>query len=525
MTDQTATTNLVPVLYRMLEQGIIEAHQVQMALYEHRLKNTCPLGYLMRMKVLCDESWLQFASNQWGIALFERPEITVHITSLQIIGAHKVKEALMLPVQINDQCLEVAIVEPYVPENWTELTAVFEFKYQIVPKLVSYAVFLEAMAQYLPATTHTESIVVKICDDPHQLRQPIEEKQHLVVLLVEQILLEANSKRCSDIHFDPQQYQTVVRMRIDGILVYMLTLHSHLWQAVVIRIKVLAQLDISENRLPQEGSFKVNKQSDLNIRVAILPGIWGEHIVLRFQKSEQFNTLYDIGIPEDIQQNLRFMMNQPHGLIVIAGPTGSGKSTTLYSLLKSLNHERLNIITLEDPVEQQLHGIRQIEIHEAIGLDFHKALKLVLRQDPDVILVGEIRDAITADLAIKASMTGHLVLATVHANDLEGILSRLMDLQISPALLKRQLQGLISQRLLRKRCLNCQGVGCGLCHDTGYAGRFAIMETLVCQWKDHDEMIVPSHIKRLKHYAKVAIDEALCDQQEIERVFGESFSD
>jgi general secretion pathway protein E len=297
---------------------------------------------------------------------------------------------------------------------------------------------------------------------------------------INQLLHQAVQLRASDVHIEPQQDALRIRMRVDGQLTETGRVDLFHATAIVSRIKVMSRLDIGEKRLPQDGVFvfERNKQP-LEIRVSTLPTIYGEKVVMRLLRlRENPFTMEELGMESDQQQKVRHLLSKNSGLMVVTGPTGSGKTTTLYTLLQTLNQNRTNIVSLEDPVELQLDGINQVQIHPKSGLTYACALRAVMRQDPDVIMIGEIRDEEVAKIAVSAALTGHLVLTTLHTPDAAGAVIRLLDLKVEPYRLTASLIGVIAQRLVRRICTGCGGEGCHHCRQTGYQGRTGIFEVL-----------------------------------------------
>jgi len=329
-----------------------------------------------------------------------------------------------------------------------------------------------------------------------------------VIRFADLLLSQAVKSRASDIHIEPQENSMSIRMRIDGILRDMVPPARKMQAAIVARIKILAQMDIAERRLPQDGRFKIKTAGrDIDVRVSTIPTIYGEKVVMRIlDASAVSHDIEKLGFEPELLAELKVILSQPYGIIIVTGPTGSGKSTTLYSALHHLNDPTKNITTVEDPVEYRLAGVNQIQIKPEINLDFSTCLRAILRQDPNVILIGEIRDKETVEIAIKASLTGHLVLSTFHTNDAPSAISRLVYMGIEPYLLASSLQLIIAQRLVRKICEHCKervdlseemlkrlkispeqaknavfyhGKGCRACGETGYLGRLPIFEFLV----------------------------------------------
>ncbi len=340
-----------------------------------------------------------------------------------------------------------------------------------------------------------------------------------VIRFVDLLLRQAVKSRASDIHIEPQEKSMSIRMRIDGALRDMVPPARNMQAAVIARIKILSQMDIAERRLPQDGRFKIRAfNRDIDIRVSVIPTIYGEKVVLRILDTASVNhDLNALGLESDMLEQLKNVLSLPHGIVVVTGPTGSGKSTTLYSALNYLRNPTKNITTVEDPVEYRLAGINQIQVKSEIDLDFARCLRAILRQDPDIVLIGEIRDKETVDIAIKASLTGHLVLSTFHTNDAPSTISRFLDMGVEPYLLSSTVNLIVAQRLVRRICEKCkepvklskeirrrleiadgkdgeepvfyEGGGCQACGQTGYLGRLPIFEFLLLD-EEISEMIV-----------------------------------
>lgn len=324
------------------------------------------------------------------------------------------------------------------------------------------------------------------------------------VSLVNQVLIKASTVGASDIHFEPYEDEAVVRLRMDGVLHDILKVPTSTYQNVVSRIKVMSNLNVAEKRVPQDGRIRVKiGNKDLDIRVSVVPTVFGERVVLRLlDKTGSLLTLEQLGLSEEDRRKVERLAKKPYGIVLVTGPTGAGKSTTLYAMLLYVKDPKKNIITIEDPVEYQIKGISQIQVNPKVGLTFASGLRSVLRQDPDIIMVGEIRDSETADIAVHAALTGHLVLSTLHTNDAPSAVTRLADMEIEPFLIASSLEGVIAQRLVRRICDSCKepyepegeelrelgieeyegeffrGRGCERCLGTGYRGRVGIFEVL-----------------------------------------------
>ena len=301
-----------------------------------------------------------------------------------------------------------------------------------------------------------------------------------IIRMLNALLMQAARDGASDIHIEPYERHSSVRFRIDGTLREVVQPNRALHAALISRLKIMAGLDIAEKRLPQDGRISLRLgQRAIDVRVSTLPGAHGERAVLRLlDKSQSRLTLASVGMQGPTLQRFEQLITQPHGIVLVTGPTGSGKTTTLYAALQQLDAAHFNIMTVEDPIEYELSGIGQTQVNPKIDLDFAKALRAILRQDPDIIMIGEIRDKETAQIAIQASLTGHLVLATLHTNDAVSAVTRLTDMGIEPFLLSSSLLGVLAQRLVRKTCTACQGAGCVTCGQTGYQGRTGIFELL-----------------------------------------------
>jgi general secretion pathway protein E len=302
-----------------------------------------------------------------------------------------------------------------------------------------------------------------------------------IIRMLNALLTQAARDGASDIHIEPYERHSSVRFRVDGTLREVVQPNRALHAALISRLKIMAELDIAEKRLPQDGriSLRIGTRA-VDVRVSTLPSAHGERAVLRLlDKSQSKLSLESVGMTGNTLRRFLDLIAQPHGVILVTGPTGSGKTTTLYAALSRLDASSSNIMTVENPIEYELPGIGQTQVNAKIDLDFAMALRAILRQDPDVIMIGEIRDHETAQIAIQASLTGHLVLATLHTNDAASAVNRLVDMGVEPFLLSSSLLGVLAQRLVRKLCVHCQGAGCAQCGQTGYQGRTGIFELMV----------------------------------------------
>lgn len=361
-----------------------------------------------------------------------------------------------------------------------------------------------------------------------------------IIRLLNSIFFEALKCSASDIHIEPYEDTARIRYRVNGVLITILTPHQRVIPLLISRIKVLAKLDIAEKRIPQDGRVSVllgGRQVDL--RISSLPSSYGERIVLRLlDKSNQQIDLEHLGMDIDNVARFELLIQRPHGIILVTGPTGSGKTTTLYAALQRMDRHQNNILTVEDPIEYDLPGISQTQVNTKTGMTFSKSLRAILRQDPDVILIGEIRDKETADIAIQASLTGHLVLATLHTNSASGTITRLQDLGIDRFLLASTIRGIVAQRLVRQLCAHCkekattQGYhakGCSHCNDTGFDGRKGIFELVTLDTKMQEmihtgcsepelETIIRQKIPSIHQIGMLMVEEGTTSLEEVVRV-------
>ncbi len=410
------------------------------------------------------------------------------------------KEYRVIPLEEKEHTLKIAVPSSYNPQDIEEirfrsgkdielvLLSDEEFAKELQEKLSEEEIHIEGDEE---STGESLDLLLAQDDSP-------------AVSLVNNVLIKASTVGASDIHLEPYEDGAVVRLRMDGVLHELLKVPLSTYQNVVARIKVMANLNVAEKRVPQDGRIRVRiGKKDLDIRVSVVPTVFGERVVLRLlDKSGSLLGLEQLGLSPDDVEKVKRLAKKPYGIVLVTGPTGAGKSTTLYAMLLYVKNPKKNIITIEDPVEYQIRGISQIQVNPKVGLTFASGLRSVLRQDPDIIMVGEIRDAETADIAVHAALTGHLVLSTLHTNDAPSAVTRLADMGIEPFLIASALEGVIAQRLVRRICENCKesynpseeelkelgiesyegvfyrGKGCDACLGTGYRGRVGIFEVL-----------------------------------------------
>ena len=386
-----------------------------------------------------------------------------------------------LPIEHEEDSITLLVADPYDLEHLSYLVSKtwnkkLNFRFARRP-------FLERLLHKLESVEEENSAVGM--EDENMLRSMAGEAR--IVRLVNDIFTRAIELGASDIHIEPNEESVSVRCRVDGMLTEIISCPLKEFPAIASRIKLLGNLNIAESRLPQDGRTNIRLGKDeLDMRISTIPIMNGESIVLRLLNSDALSfDLQTLGMNEDILKKFNKLINIPHGMILVVGPTGSGKTTTLYSVISQLNDSRKKIITVEDPVEYKMQGLCQMQVNAKIGVTFANGLRSIVRQDPDIILVGEIRDSETADIAINAALTGHLVLSTLHTNDAVGAVTRLVDMGMENFLVSSALSGVLSQRLVRKVCTACHGTGndgngkCRRCNGSGYKGRTGIYELLL----------------------------------------------
>ncbi|KZE39996.1 type II secretion system protein GspE [Bhargavaea cecembensis] len=485
----------------LIESGHITAEQLETVLKEKPKEQR--LGEALVQKgFITDMQLVETLELQLGIPhvnLFRYP-FEPQIFSL--VSKEFAKRNLLVPLKIEGDKLFVAMINP------TDYIAIEDLRlstgFQIEPVLASQDDIQKTIAKFYEETF--DDLFIEDQKNKEEDEESLTDLDSPIVRLVNQILSAAVVQKASDIHFDPREHKVLVRFRVDGMLKDERALPKHMQAMVTARIKIMSGLDITEHRVPQDGRIKTNVDfRPIDLRVSSLPTVYGEKIVMRIL--DLSSSLTDMGRLGFNRINLdRFTKEimKPSGIVLISGPTGSGKSSTLYAALNQLNREEVNIITVEDPVEYQLGGINQVQVNSNVGMTFAAGLRSILRQDPDIIMVGEIRDRETVDIAVRASLTGHLVLSTIHTNDSVSTITRLLDMGVEPFLVTASLNAVVAQRLLRRVCRDCgekmpaterereisakrgikieevtRGAGCPSCNMSGYRGRIAIHEVLV----------------------------------------------
>ena len=474
---------------------------------------------LVEEGIATSEGVARAAAARHGMPLIDLAVTGVDSDAAEIVPLHVLERVIAIPYAVEGDLLRVAVAAPQNVHGIDELRIATRHQLElgvasrddILAELRRMARASEAFGSRAVTDDEAEALA-ELEDDADDLEVDDGISDAPLVRLVNSVIFQAAEDGASDIHFEPQEDSLVVRLRIDGVLHEVQRIPKRLSAGVTTRLKVLAKLDIAERRKPQDGRISLNAQQagrTLDIRVATLPTVEGESIVMRLlDKSKKAPTLEELGLSEEMQLRMRDILSRPTGAMLVTGPTGSGKSTTLYAGLTEINRPEINIITVEDPVEYRLAGVNQVQINVRAGLTFATALRSILRSDPDVVMVGEIRDGETAKISIEAALTGHFVLSTLHTNDAPGALTRLNEMGVEPFLTGSAVTGVLAQRLARKLCTHCcelytpsidelikarvspevaamtDGMalyrkrGCPRCGQTGYRGRIGIYQLL-----------------------------------------------
>jgi type IV pilus assembly protein PilB len=507
----------------LVAEGLITAEQLRQALADQKGKADKLGSVLVRQGSLSEEQLIGFLSRQYGIPSITLINLDVDPDTLRLVPAHIAKKYDVLPVKRIGGTLTLAMSDPTNVFALDDIA--FMTNLQILPVVAPQAAIRKALDRAYEAVPPVSSMTdmmseitgdasnVEVVEDEQagaqvdvfELKESADEAP--VVKLVNMVLVDAIRKGASDLHWEPYEKTFRIRFRIDGVLHEMLSPPKRLEPAILSRLKIMSNLDISERRLPQDGRIKLRYGArEIDFRVSILPTIFGEKAVLRILDKEALQLdMTKLGFDPWSFEKFGHAIHQPYGMVLITGPTGSGKTTTLYSAISTINAPEHNIMTAEDPVEYNLKGVNQVQVNEGIGRTFAAVLRSFLRQDPDVILVGETRDLETAQISIRAALTGHLVFTTLHTNDCPSTVARLVDMGVQPFLLSSALLLVLAQRLGRRICKDCkepveaheddlvpygyvpqgagrvtlyQGRGCPACNFTGMKGRVAIYEVM-----------------------------------------------
>jgi len=523
----------------LITDGIVTEEQLKIALEEQKKSGLTLLETLKKLKFINEETFANLLARQWGFPYIDLSTVEIDKDIVHLISEEIARRYQAIPFgKTRDDKIMVAIVDP------TDIVAI-DYLRNLIPNSKLYvssyeAIFRNIEKYYSMETTVKEAVKemtggVSIEVEKEEIKDielSIDEAKSLaetapIIRLMNQIMTEAITSNASDIHMEPQKRYLRIRYRIDGVLRDTMNLPKNIQPGIISRVKIMANLDIAERRRPQDGRINLKfRGREIDLRVSVLPGIFGEKVVLRIlDKEKSLIPLEQLGFSEESLEIFKTLIKQPYGMILITGPTGSGKSTTLYAILRILNSPEVNILTVEDPVEYQLDGITQVQVNPKINLTFANALRSFLRQDPDIILVGEIRDKETAQIAMEAALTGHLVFSTLHTNDSFSAPTRLIDMGIEPYLIASSVIGVTAQRLVRKICNDCKeeykpsefllkqvgienydgvfykGKGCIACNNSGYKGRIAAQEILKIDDKIREMILNRNPSTDIKDYA------------------------
>ncbi len=497
----------------LISSGAITEEQLQHALEVQKTTHERLGSVLVNEGIIDEQRLIETLEMQLGIDFVDLSKVRIPIELAQLVPRNIAKRHGIVPVKLSEDELTIAMSDPLNFVALEEVKAATRKRIMpmiATPTAVSKAISTlygnEGAARAIEEMKYDTSVrdLGSVTPKPEEVAEDVQSAP--TVRLVNSIIERASIERASDIHLEPRSDEMVVRMRIDGSLRTVLTVPSDLKRAVISRLKIMGGMDISESRLPQDGRANVYvKGHSIDLRLSTLPTMYGEKVVIRLlDKSTQLLDARAIGLEGENLARYNKLLQNAHGMVLIVGPTGSGKSSTMYTMIRSLNSDAVNLVTLEDPIEYDIDGVNQVQINEKTGMTFAEGLKSILRQDPDIIAVGEIRDAETAEIAVRAAITGHLVLSTVHTSDSVSALDRLIDIGVEPYLLADALNGVISQRLVKRICPHCKekyeptpeekhrlgcddlkniyfyrGKGCSQCYHTGYYGRTAVFEILL----------------------------------------------
>lgn len=498
----------------LVHEQVITEKQLQSALEQQRESGRKLGKTLVDLGYLSEHQLLEFLAQQLKIPMLDISDRKIPAQTFKLLPEVQARRHRALVIEADEQQALVGMSDP------ADLSAIDTISQQLAPREVEIAVvpetqLLEAFDSLYRRSKEIETFASQLQDEYEETSEfelgalSLEEEgeEATVAKLLKTLFEDAVDVRASDIHIEPDDNLLRIRQRIDGVLQENTLEETNIANALVLRLKLMAGMDISERRLPQDGRFNIQvKKHSVDVRVSTMPTQYGESCVMRLlDQSDGLLSLDQTGMPDDILKRIRALINRPHGMLLVTGPTGSGKTTTLYGALSELNTEGKKVITVEDPVEYRLPRISQVQVNSKIGLDFARVLRTTLRQDPDIIMVGEMRDHETVEIGLRGSITGHLVLSTLHTNDAITSAMRLMDMGAPPYLVAAALRGVLAQRLVRRVCDNCaqtyqpdeaekailehlepgaanseyrQGKGCQSCNHTGYRGRIGVFELL-----------------------------------------------
>lgn len=510
----------------LLNKGILSNDQLEVALKEQQLQGISFEECLLNLGLLSEAALAEALASTSGYDKINLKQILLDSALKNVIPRTVAEQFCLIPLSLEEGILRVAMADIYNLNALDYLHHHVPSVQEVIPLIALESDILEVIDCFYGYDLSIRGLLREIENSPlHSFSR--DDYINPTVRLVNAILMDAIKLNASDIHFEPEGSFMRLRYRIDGILSQICTLHSTYWPAICVRLKVMCKMNIAETRRPQNGriTFYVGPR-EIDLRVAAHPTIHGENIVLRIlDKSRSLLTLDELGYSKEVMKQIKKALARPTGIFFITGPTGCGKTTSLSSMLSYMNTARLNIMTLEEPVEYQLPLIRQSDVRELGGMNFEDGVRSILRQDPDIILIGEIRDPGTAQMALRAAMTGHQVFSTLHTNDAFGSINRLVDLGLTRSLFASHLLAIVAQRLIRRLCPDCKkeremtiheaallnvpppqslftAEGCTSCRNTGYRGRLAIAEILVFDPELDECLVTSSSTLSLKALAK-----------------------
>lgn len=471
----------------LVDEGIITAEQLKEAKQDEKRTGQRLRKVLVKKGLIAEEDLVSFLSTKLGLPRIELGNYLIDTKITDLVPENLARKYELIPVLKIGNRLTCAMLDPWNIFALDEIR--MKTNLTIEPAVATESEIKKALDQYYGAKGSMEDLIKTIDEGKLGIKEGVEVdtkklkgivEEPVVIKLVNLVIMKAVKERASDIHIEPEEEALKVRLRVDGMLHEEPSPPKYLQSAIISRIKIMAMLDIAEKRKPQDGRFTIKAEGrEIDVRVSCVPTVYGENVVLRLlDVATALLDLKDIGFSKEILGKYQKLIVRPHGIILVTGPTGSGKTSTLYASLDKINTAEKNIITIEDPVEYKLAGIRQTQINPKVDLTFANGLRSILRQDPDIIMVGEMRDLETAEIAIQAALTGHLVFSTLHTNDAPGAITRMVDMGVEPYLVSSSVIGVLAQRLVRTVCKDCKGKGCDKCMKTGYKGRIGIFELM-----------------------------------------------
>jgi len=516
----------------LVKVGAITEEQLRFALELQREKKKKLGDVLQDLEFVTQKQIVEALEFQLGIPQVDLEKYYIDPEIPRLVSEDFARKHSLIPIKKQGMTLHVAMSDPLniIVINDLEIVT----GYQVEPRIATEDDIVTAINTYFSKQSAEEAVEeftkeFEVAEDEIDQNLLREINKAPVVRLVNTIIVQAAQSRASDIHIEPQEESLRIRFRVDGDLQEVMRPAKQTHGAIITRIKIMAKMNIAERRIPQDGRIELEVQGrDLDLRVSTIPTIYGEKVVIRMlDRSNFLRTVPELGLNETDQGIFKELAKSQNGMILVTGPTGSGKSTTLYALLNELNDSKKNVITVEDPVEYRMKGVIQSQVNHKAGFDFASGLKSMLRQDPDVIMVGEIRDRETAEIAVRAGITGHLVLSTLHTNSASQTINRLIDMQVEKYLLASSIVAIIAQTLVKKVCPNCKlpympdasdlatlgasnafdfelfkGTGCSVCHNTGYLGRMAVYEIMQLDYTARNMIMDQVNPEDLRNYMR-----------------------